>query len=531
MLAMVAGCIVGTLAAVHAFRTHEVEVGYAGSGDAKLNAIWSIVDRKYVDQIEGDSVMDRVYAALLSTLDPHSVYLPREVLDRENESLMGRFEGVGVAIRVIRDSVCAYQVVPGGPSEKAGVLAGDRILSVNGLPLSGVSMTADSAVTLLRGPRKSTAALQIMRPGERKPRQINVVRGVIHTPSIPYSGMIDKTTGYVRIDRFSENTYDEFRTAVTALNEKGMKRLVLDLRDNGGGLMSAAQGICDELLPGREMIVYTEGAHQRREVSRSSNGGLFCRGELIVLLNEFSASASEIVAGAVQDNDRGVVMGRRSFGKGLVQQQFPLSDGSALQLTIARYYTPSGRCIQRPYDKGTDEYYSDFVSRIIDEQTADSLLAAVTDSTPYHTSMGRTVYAGGGIMPDYIIRYKSDENVVYYNKLLNKGIVGDYVFDYVSANGAAIRASYATPEDFLSKYRVDDAMMQQLFERAGKAGIARDDKCISRYREEIRARVKAHIGEMLYSSGLFYAVQLPFDPEVKEALSAAPSLLKTITKN
>ena len=310
----------------------------------------------------------------------------------------------------------------------------------------------------------------------------------------------------------AQRRYDE-------LKAKGMERLVLDLRDNSGGLLSAALGICDELLPDRELIVYTQGAHQRRQEEHSSRGGLFCKGELIVMIDEYSASASEIVAGAVQDNDRGLIVGRRSFGKGLVQQRFPLPDRSAIQLTTSRYYTPSGRCIQRPYNKGTDEYYADFAQNIIDEYDGDSTLYKINDSTPYYTAKGRTVYGGGGIYPDHTIHYKSDENVVYYNRLLNKGLLSDYIFDYVSYKGSTIKQKHPTEESFLKNYTVSDAMLEQLFANAEKKGIARDAKGIARYREEIRTRIKAGIGDMLYSNNAFYYLLLPYDPELKEALS------------
>ena len=303
-----------------------------------------------------------------------------------------------------------------------------------------------------------------------------------------------------------------------------MNHLVLDLRDNGGGLMEAAIGICDELLPGRELIVYTQGAHQRRREEHSRPGGLFCKGKLTVLIDEYAASASEIVAGAIQDNDRGIIAGRRSFGKGLVQQQFDLPDHSAARITIARYYTPSGRCIQRPYDKGTDEYYSDFIQSLVDEYKGDSLLAHINDSTPYYTTKGRIVYGGGGIYPDHTIHYKTDENIVYYNQLINKNIINDYAFDIVSSDGRNIVAQHPSEESFVGNYTISEAMLQKLFARGEKAGIKRDAKCISRYRDEISSRLKASVGAMLYSQSAFFAVQLKYDPELKEALNIKKEL-------
>ena len=488
--------------------------------DYKLNAIWELVDRHYVDPLDGDSVMDKVYAAILSTLDPHSIYLSQQMLKRENEMLRGNFEGVGIVIRMRNDTVCASQIIPGGPSEQAGVLAGDRILRVDGQDISGVGISSDSAVTLLRGRRKSVADLLVYRPSENKTHIIKVVRNIISTPSLTYSGMLDASTGYIRLGRFGETTYEEFCDAVKELKSKGMKRMLLDLRGNSGGLLSAAVGICDELLPGKEMIVYTEGTHDRRKETHSSPGGLFCKGDLTVIIDEYSASASEIVSGAVQDNDRGTIVGRRSFGKGLVQQQFPLPDKSAVQLTIARYYTPSGRCIQRPYDKGTDEYYNDFLNQVISEygNGGDSLLSQITDSTPYYTSKGRVVYGGGGILPDRIIHYKTEPNIAYYNMLVSKAVIADYTFDYVSRNIVNLRKQYPDEKQFIRNFRTDDKMLQELVSYGESKGLKADKECLRLYDRELRARVKAEIGDMLFTTSTFYAIMTPFDPELKEAL-------------
>ncbi len=525
ILALILGGIVGTIGATAAFTARPTRIVIDNaSGNTKMDAIWQLVEQNYVDNIDNDSVMDRVYATMLAALDPHSVYLSGKDLKREVEALRGNFEGVGILLRMKDDTVCAQQIIAGSPAQAAGVMAADRIVAVDGRNVTGKETIIDSVVSMIRGPRKSTVKLTIRRPGENAPVIFKVVRDVIPTPSLAYSGMINATTGYIRLDRFAETTYDEFCYALVELKRKGMNHLVLDLRDNGGGLMEAAIGICDELLPGRELIVYTQGAHQRRREEHSRPGGLFCKGKLTVLIDEYSASASEIVAGAIQDNDRGIIAGRRSFGKGLVQQQFDLPDHSAARITIARYYTPSGRCIQRPYDKGTDEYYSDFIQSLVDEYKGDSLLAHINDSTPYYTTKGRIVYGGGGIYPDHTIHYKTDENIVYYNQLINKNIINDYAFDIVSSDGRNIVAQHPTEESFVSNYTISEAMLQKLFARGEKAGIKRDAKCISRYRNEISSRLKASIGVMLYSQSAFFAIQLKYDPELKEALNIKKEL-------
>lgn len=482
----------------------------------KLNYIWSLVKSNYVDNIDNDSISDRVYTALLSSLDPHSSYLSKEMIEKSNESLRGNFEGVGITIRLINDTVNVMQVIPGGPSEEAGVLAGDRIISVDGVKVSGVGMSSDSVVNHLRGRRKSIADIQVIRLSDSNVDHIRVKRDIISTPSLTYSGMLDKKCGYIRLSRFGETTYYEFVDALKKLQSEGMKELILDLRDNGGGLLSAAIDICDELLPGKEMIVYTEGLHQRRKEVHSSRGGLFASGKLTVIIDEYSASASEIVAGAIQDNDRGTIVGRRSFGKGLVQQQFDLPDKSAIMLTIARYYTPSGRCIQRPYNKGNDEYYNDFLNQIMNEIEGDSLLAQVSDSTPYYTAKGRVVYGGGGILPDHIIHYKTDENIRYYNLLLNNLVISDFVQDYVSHNATQLKKRYTSETEFLNQFSVGNDMLEKVFANAEKKGIPRDNNGISHFRNEMRARIKAEIGDMLFSSAVFYKILLPYDRELLE---------------
>ncbi|MBO4307510.1 MAG: S41 family peptidase [Bacteroidales bacterium] len=519
LTALVAGVCIGLLIPNNGVRKSEGFVSQDIRASNKLDAIWGIVERHYVDNLSADTVMDKVYAAILSALDPHSRYLSAKELARESETLQGYFDGVGIVLRVVDDTICVDQVIPGGPSDKAGIIAGDRLLSVDSSKLSGVKLPVDKAVQLLRGPRGSQASILVKRPTEPSARIIKVSRNVIKTPSLAYNGMLDKQTGYIRLTQFSESTYEEFCAAVRNLRKKGMKRMILDLRDNNGGLLSAALNICDELLSGDELIVYTEGAHSRRKEVHSHRGGLFAEGELIVLIDEFSASASEIVAGAIQDNDRGLVVGRRSFGKGLVQQQFDLRDNSAIMLTIARYYTPSGRCIQRPYDKGTDEYYSDFIQQLTQNIEKDSVLMQITDSTQYRTVKGRIVYGGGGIYPDHVINYKKYPDIAYYNALINKNIFSTYTFNFISYNGAVIKQEYPTEDNFVNNYKVSDQMIEAIVRLGEKQGLSRNTKSISRYKEEMRSLTKALIGNMLYSSATYYRVHIWTDPEIKEAIS------------
>ena len=485
---------------------------------SKLDDAMDMIERYYVDDMDRDTLTEQMLAAMLSTLDPHSHYLSANALKREMETMQGGFEGIGIVLHYEGDTACVGQLIAGGPAEKAGLQPGDRLIMVDTLKIAGVGMSNDEVVSHIRGPHNTWADIALLRYGEKGLRHIKVRRDLISTPSITYSGMLDKTTGYIRLTRFGETSHNEFRTALRELKRQGMTGLVLDLRGNGGGLLSAAVNIADEFLPGRELIVYTQGDNQRREEVNSHRGGLFCEGRLAIMIDEYSASASEVVAGAVQDNDRGIIIGRRSFGKGLVQRQFELSDGSAIWLTIARYYTPSGRCIQRPYNKGTDEYYTDFLRQLVLESQADSMLVQITDSTEYHTSGGRLVYGGGGIYPDYVQKLHKDSLLIYYNSIVNKGVVDQYAFAYVTRHYPELRKRYATEGDFVRNFQTTDKMFDGMLSMADKMNIKRDPRCIAKYGKEMRNMLKALVGESLFSFDTYYRIMLPSDEDVTDAV-------------
>ena len=487
-----------------------------------LVALEYIIANYYVDEVDYDSLTTSAMTAMLESLDPHSSYLTPIANSKENEMMQSRFEGIGVTLHSMNDSVFASTVRAGSPAHRAGIRAGDRIIKVDTTVVTGTGMSEElsSVVNLIRGPRYSTVTLGIQRQGSDKIREIKVKRDVILHPTVVAAVMIDKHTGYVNISRFSETTASEFHAALLQLTKEGMTHLVLDLRGNRGGSLETAIAVADELLPKGDLIVYTEGAHSPRNNHYATRGGLFEEGKLTILINEFSASASEVVSGAIQDNDRGTIAGRRSFGKGLVQRPFDLPDGDAIHLTIARYYTPSGRCIQRPYDKGSDAYYMDYLTRIFsDYRSADSLYNATVDTTQtFLTKKGRKVYGGGGIQPDIILPYLIDTNWVYYNRLADKQVLEQVIFNELFVHYDQIVKKYPTAEAFVKNYQVDDATFERIIRCAESKGISRHPSCIKKYGANIRNRYKALMAMTLYNDDAFYQVALPYDTELQRAL-------------
>ena len=488
----------------------------------RTNMVMALVDNYYVDRVDYDSLTDKMMNSMLSTLDPHSYYLSPSLFEKETESISGQFEGIGLTLTYIGDTVYASGTIPGAPATKAGLHPGDRIMRVDTTLVSGAGLTAQpsAVVDLIRGPRYSTVDITVQRQGLPKLHTFKVRRDVIHTASVPAHVMLDRQTGYIRISHFGTTTATEFHAALLQLVNEGMKRLVVDLRDNGGGSLESAIGVCDELLPNGDLIVYTQGAHSRRSNVYATRGGLFEEGEVAILIDEGSASASEIVAGAIQDNDRGTIIGHRSFGKGLVQRQFELQDGSAILLTIARYYTPSGRCIQRPYDKGSDEYYSDYITRVIQNYaSADSILDAGFDTTQsFLTKKGRKVYGGGGIRPDIMLPYISDTNLVYYNRLIGNRVLEQTLFDQLFNHYDQLAKQYPTLEQFVRDYQMDSATWESILALADQKKITRHTASINKYGKDIRNRYKAMMAQSLFGENAYYTVILSDDIELQEAL-------------
>ena len=503
---------------------------YSNSGDgysasSKISDLLYLISTKYVDTVSFDSLVDEALATILEDLDPHSVYIPASTLTSEMESLEGNFEGIGVMFRLDEDTILVIQTINGGPAEKAGVMAGDRIITINDSVVAGKGITNDDVIHQLKGKKGTKVRIGVKRSGVPKLLSYTLKRDVIVTNSVSYKGILTHGVGYIKLEEFSSDSYSEFVNALYHLQEKGAKKLILDLRGNSGGYLDQAVAIVDEFLSnGKDLIVYTEDRNRRQNKSFATANGEFTSGALVVMIDEFSASASEIVAGAIQDNDRGTIVGRRSFGKGLVQEQFQLKDGSALRLTVARYYTPSGRCIQRPYEKGTDEYYQDFLMRLTAEMSDSMNYKPKDDTLKYYTKSGRVVYGGGGILPDVVIPYEKDVTYVYYNTLLRKGLVQKYAFEYVDRHGNELKKQYTSADSFVQNFNVDNSGLETFVQYTEKHGVPRDKASIAAHGKELKTSLKAYMAELLYGQDAFYEIYLTNDPELAKALKVVQSI-------
>lgn len=508
-VAMVLGVLMGVM-----LTSHSGGNASSHSLQGKMVEVMKLVESEYVDEVDIDSLSERLVAVMLSELDPHSTYQSARETERTEEMMRGNFEGVGIVLHREGDTTFVGQVLAGGPSDGVGIMPGDLILAVDGVNVVG--MQSDSVVSRLRGNRGTKVKVAVDRCGRRL--EFGIRRGVVDHTTLSYSTMLDDTTGYIILSTFAETSHDEFRSALKRLKRLGMSRLIFDLRGNGGGSLSSAIGIANELLPSGSLIVYTQGQHQRRQNVYARPGGMFTEGSVVVMVDESSASASEVVSGALQDNDRATIVGRRTFGKGLVQREFHLDDGSSVLLTTARYYTPSGRSIQRPYDRGTDEYYRDYVQQVLDESYAENPTTHVTDSTPYHTVGGRVVYGGGGISPDKQLPYRKDRNYAYYNQLASHGLFNKVAFGYLRRNAEKLLSQYADATDFVKRFQVDDALLQRLVEDGQAIGIVPDKQSLQMLRRQMTDMIKANIGFFLFGTDAYYGVSIREDDDLKQVM-------------
>lgn len=515
LLAMGAGMVLGLAIAQNRFFNRYEQGSTLGS---KVQETMALIQGQYVDEVSGDSLTDEMLNAMLNTLDPHSRYLSAEMMAKESEHLQGHFDGIGVLLRRVGDTSCVGVVFGDGPSADAGLLPGDRIVMVDTVPVAERKTPADEVVKLIRGRRYSTVDIGVVRHGVDGVGHYKIRRGQVNTHTVNYYAMLDSRNGYIRISGFAEHTHKEFCLALSELKKKGMKRLIIDLRGNGGGLLEASLKIANELLPQGDMIVYTKGRHQRKIDVRSTGNGMYTEGDLVVMIDETSASASEVLAGAIQDNDRGVIMGRRSFGKGLVQSQFELADGSAIWLTTSRYYTPSGRCIQKPYTDGYEEYFISNYQQALAESMSDSIEAHLADTTRYYTKNGRVVYGGGGIVPDRVIPHKRYEGILYFNQLSRAMVMYDYAFDYVTRNVKALKEKYPTAESFEKGFATTDAMIAEMVSLGVKRQIDRNEASTKAYKYLMKSTIKAYVGQCLFGDNLYYKLTIVDDDEIQAAL-------------
>ena len=477
-ICLIAGIAIGTFYANH-FSGNKL--GIINTSSNKLNALLRIIDDQYVDTVNMGELVEEAMPQILSELDPHSSYIPAKDLEAVNADLKGSFSGIGIQFTIQNDTIHVNSVIQGGPSEKVGLMAGDRIVEVDDSAFVGKIVTNSEAMKRLKGEKGSKVKLGVYRPGEKDLLHFTVIRGNIPVKSIDAAYMINEKVSYIKVNKFGETTYPELLIALAKLNQKSCEGLIVDLRGNTGGYMAAAIQMVNEFLPNNRLIVYTQGRKSPREDYNSNGTGSNQKMPLVVLVDEGSASASEIFAGAIQDNDRGTIVGRRSFGKGLVQQPIEFSDGSAIRLTIARYYTPSGRCIQKPYEKGKEsEYELDLLTRYEHGEffSADSIKQDETEV--YHTRLGRPVYGGGGIMPDIFVPQDTTGMTSYFRMAANRGLIIRYTFDYTDQNRSTLQ-KYDTPEK-MEAYLKGQNLLNKFAAWAEKKGLKRRNNLMMKSR-------------------------------------------------
>lgn len=481
-----------------------------------LQEVVDLVNAKYVDPIT-DTLNGDMAQAMLAKLDPHSVYIPAVDLSEINEDLQGNFQGIGVEFQIFNDTVNVINVLQGGPSEKAGLQVGDKFVKVGDSVVAGNKITNARIRNLLRGPGASKVLVTMMRNG--KLQQFTINRGLIPIPSIDASYKLDSSTGYIRINKFSETTYEEFMSSLEKLQKQNISQLVLDLRGNGGGILTEAVDIADEFLDGNKLIVYTQGDKMPRQEYRCKRDGIFEKGKLVVLVDENSASASEVLTGALQDWDRATIVGRRTFGKGLVQEQYDLSDGAALRLTVARYYTPSGRSIQKPYTHdGNGDYGNDLLKRYQHGELVNADSNKVQNGKAYQTKGGRTVYGGGGIMPDVFVPFDTSMISASVNKVLSRTTVSNFVYQYYVQNKNELTA-YHSGVEFAQKFNKEEDMWNAFANFASKDSLS-VNSISAKDKDFLKDHLKALLGRQIWRNEGLYEILNADDEMIKKALEA-----------
>lgn len=488
----------------------------------KISTAIQYILSEYVDTVNVVELNESVIPALVDNLDPHSIYIPASDFQRFSEPLMGNFSGIGVSFNMTDDTVAIINTIPNGPSEMVGVMAGDRIIMVDDSVVAGVNMPSDDIVKMLKGPKNTVVKVTIYRRSEKAPIDFEITRDDIPIYSVDVAYKVNENTGYIKISQFAQTTYHEFMQAIEKLKSQGVNKLIIDLRRNGGGIMEAATMIADQFLEEGQLIVYTEGRTRPRENSYASSRGLLKNDKVVVLMDESSASASEILAGAIQDNDRGLVIGRRSFGKGLVQEEMRFTDGSAMRLTVARYYTPTGRSIQRSYENGKEDYYHELSDRWMNGEFEHEDSVKFDDSQKFLTPGGKTVYGGGGIMPDVFVPLDTSGASEYYNSVRSLGLMYRFAFYYTDLHRSSLD-QFTTPQE-IEGYLDDQDLLAQFITFAKGKGLQPDYDDIRVSKHILQKTIKAYVARNIIDNDGFYPIIADIDHTLKVAIDTIATL-------
>lgn len=509
---------VGCLVVMAATAQNQQPQSKAQMNAQKFATTLYLIDNFYVDTANSEKVTEDAIIAALKELDPHSAYISKKDVEKANEPLVGSFEGIGVTFQLIRDTITVISPTAGGPSEKVGIMAGDQFIKIDGEEAFGKKVDNEYVQKHLRGKKGTKVTVSVKRGNDTELLDFEIIRDKIPLNSINASYMLDNHVGYIKLDRFAQESTAEFKEAFAKLQAQGMESLIFDLRGNTGGYLNTAIELVDQFLTENRLIVFTEGLHSPRQEWRSTKAGLYTHGKLVVLIDEGSASASEILSGAIQDHDRGVVIGRRSFGKGLVQRPFNLPDGSVIRLTTSRYHTPSGRCIQRPYENGAEDYAKEMTKRLKHGEYFHADSIQFPDSLKYLTNGGRTVYGGGGIMPDIFIPADTSFSSKLYTNLIRKGVFNKYTVDYVMQNREKLKQEYPDIETYNARFTVDNDMTNDFKILAEKEKVEWNDEEYQRSEQFIKLQTKALIARNIWDTQQYYQVTLAEDPALKKAI-------------
>ncbi len=496
------------------------------STSGKFSEILNHINRMYVDDVNDKELTEAAIVAMLEKLDPHSTYISKEDVDDANQSINGSFVGIGIRFQILKDTLMVVQTIPGGPSEKLGILAGDKIIKIESELVAGVGIKNDAVRSKLMGEKGTKVKVEILRKNTKKLLDFTITRDKIPVHSVDAAYMVTPEIGYIKLNSFSKTTIEEMEASITKLKGLGMKDLVLDLQGNGGGLLQAAQKLADEFLTGDKLVVYSEGRARPRNDLKAGETNLFEKGRLVVLIDESSASASEIVSGAIQDWDRGLIVGRRTYGKGLVQQPIDLADGSQIRLTIARYYTPAGRFIQRPYTDGVDEYKKDLLKRYENGEYFHEDSIQLPDSLKFKTLVtGRTVFGGGGIMPDIFVPVDTSQITDSYRALIRSGALNSFSLTYVDKNRKELAKKFPTFDAFKKDFSVSDAYLKEFLEYAKKEkdDLELKDEELKTSDKVLRLRMKAVLAQNMFGIAEFYELNNLDNDELLRAVKALNS--------